>query len=118
MCLQVSGLTVSFRKCLHKNPLPNAIPENSPMLQRENNIKVLFGTLISCNETADDADWAYAGALGKRDKIGGASSDHCEVKELMGYSGWYYTMGSWADHPAESPRTPSSVPLDPRCEGT
>ncbi|CAE7511582.1 CARNS1 [Symbiodinium sp. CCMP2592] len=40
----------------------------------ENNIKVLFGTLISCNETADDADWAY-------------------VKELMGYIGWYYTMG-------------------------
>ena len=32
-------------------------------------------------------------------------SHHCEVKELMEYIGWYYTMGSWADHPAEKPTT-------------
>eukprot|EP00931_Biecheleriopsis_adriatica_P076586 TRINITY_DN5027_c0_g1_i1.p1 TRINITY_DN5027_c0_g1~~TRINITY_DN5027_c0_g1_i1.p1 ORF type:complete len:547 (+),score=89.24 TRINITY_DN5027_c0_g1_i1:45-1643(+) len=40
----------------------------------KNNVKILFGTQITCNETADDNDWSY-------------------VRELMLYIGSKYAMG-------------------------
>ncbi|CAJ1374221.1 unnamed protein product [Effrenium voratum] len=43
-------------------------------IQRGNNVKVLYGTQISCNETADDLDWIY-------------------IKELMFFIGREHVMG-------------------------
>jgi len=57
----------------------------------KNNVKVLFGTQITCNETADDADWAY-------------------VRELMAYIGSKYTMGLAIGNEVELLHTHAGLP--------